>query len=137
MQKLQDVKLQGSPKILRKNFDVKELLVPSHDGEEVPMTLFYQKDAVELNRRNRVLLECYGSYGIDMQQDFSIAKISAMERGWVIANAHVRGGGEKGIAWHEAGKLTNKPNSILDFIACSEYLIAQRITHPNLLAAKG
>ena len=65
--KLQDIKLRGSPKILRKNFEVKELLVSSHDGEEVPMTLFYQKVAVELNRRNRVLLESYGTYGISME----------------------------------------------------------------------
>lgn len=60
-----------------------------------------------------------------------------MERGWVIANAFVRGGGEQGIEWHDQGKLFNKPNSFHDFIACAEYLIAQRITHPNLLAAKG
>jgi protease II len=60
-----------------------------------------------------------------------------MERGWIIADAMVRGGGEKGITWHEGGKRLNKPNSIFDFISCAEYLIAKRITHPNLLAAKG
>ena len=60
-----------------------------------------------------------------------------MERGWVIADAHVRGGGEKGIGWHEQGKLHNKPNSMFDFISCAEYLIAQKFTHPNLLAARG
>ncbi len=60
-----------------------------------------------------------------------------MERGWIIADAYVRGGGEKGINWHEQGKLHNKPNSMLDFISCAEYLIAKRITHPNLLASKG
>jgi len=60
-----------------------------------------------------------------------------MERGWIIADAFVRGGGEKGISWHEAGKLHNKPNSMRDFISCAEFLITKRITHPNLLAAKG
>ena len=60
-----------------------------------------------------------------------------MERGWVIAQAMVRGGGEKGIQWHEQGKLKNKHNSFHDFNACAEYLISERITHPNLLAAKG
>lgn len=60
-----------------------------------------------------------------------------MEKGWVIAQALVRGGGEKGINWHEQGKLLKKHNSFKDFIACAEYLIAQRLTHPNLLAAKG
>ena len=60
-----------------------------------------------------------------------------MERGWIIANAHVRGGGERGIEWHDQGKMLNKANSMLDFISCAEFLIAKRITHPNLLAAKG
>ena len=60
-----------------------------------------------------------------------------MERGWVIAQAMVRGGGECGIEWHQQGKLLNKHNSFKDLISCSEYLIANRITHPNLLAAKG
>lgn len=64
-------------------------------------------------------------------------KVAAMERGWIIAQAMVRGGGDRGIAWHTDGKLHNKPNSFLDFISCAEYLIANRITHPNLLAAKG
>jgi oligopeptidase B len=60
-----------------------------------------------------------------------------MEKGWILADAYVRGGGERGIGWHEEGKLLNKPNSFLDFISCAEYLIAQGITHPNLLAARG
>ena len=60
-----------------------------------------------------------------------------MERGWIIADSFVRGGGEKGIDWHDQGKLENRPNAIKDFISCAEYLIAKRITHPNLLASKG
>lgn len=60
-----------------------------------------------------------------------------MEKGWVIAQAQVRGGGERGIGWHDDGKLLNKLNSFYDFNACAEYLIANRITHPNLLAARG
>mmetsp|Transcript_1012 Transcript_1012/g.1826 ORF Transcript_1012/g.1826 Transcript_1012/m.1826 type:complete len:256 (+) Transcript_1012:1579-2346(+) len=112
--------------------------VPGHDGAEIPLNLYYKKNnGFNLNRKNRVLLEAYGAYGINMGQGFSIARTCAMERGWVIADACVRGGGEKGIQWHEDGKLFNKPNSVLDLISCSEYLISQRITHPNLLACKG
>ena len=92
---------------------------------------------IDLNRRNRVLMEGYGAYGLNLSQGFNIVKTSAMEKGWIIADAYVRGGGEKGISWHEQGKLHNKPNSFYDFIACAEYLISKRITHPNLLAAKG
>ena len=92
---------------------------------------------MKLDRRNRTLIEGYGAYGLSLNQGFNIVHTSAMEKGWVIAQAMVRGGGEKGIYWHEQGKLHKKPNSFKDFIACAEYLIAQKITHPNLLAAKG
>jgi len=60
-----------------------------------------------------------------------------MERGWVLAQAMVRGGGDRGIHWHDEGKLYNKHNSFSDLISCAEYLVANRITHPNLLAARG
>lgn len=105
---------------------------------EIPLNVYYKKSSnMQLNRRNRVLLEGYGAYGMNMTQGFSIGRTSAMERGWILADAQVRGGGERGIQWHEEGKLYNKPNSMLDFISCAEFLIANRITHPNLLAAKG
>jgi len=90
-----------------------------------------------MNRRNRVFMEGYGSYGFPMSQNFDLVKVAAMERGWVFAQAQVRGGGDRGIAWHNDGKLFNKPNSFHDFISCAEYLISNRITHPNLLAARG
>ena len=90
-----------------------------------------------MNRKNRVLLEGYGAYGLPMREDFNIVNVAAMERGWVIAQAAVRGGGQRGISWHEDGKLHKKFNSFNDFISCAEFLISNRITHPNLLAAKG
>lgn len=83
------------------------------------------------------MIEGYGAYGLPMTQNFDLIKVAAMERGWVIAQAMVRGGGDRGIAWHNDGKLLNKPNSFFDFISCTEFLIANRITHPNLIAAKG
>jgi protease II len=94
---LSEVKLKGKPPIKRSEFEFKEFLVPSHDGEEVPLLLTYKKGAVELNRRNRILMEAYGTYGISMEQDFSIVKTCAMEKGWILAEAMVRGGGEKGV----------------------------------------
>ena len=134
---IQDVQLRGSPQIIRNQFVCEEFQVPSYDGELIPMNVYYKKGAMKLDRRNRVLLEAYGAYGINMSQGFNIVKTCAMERGWLIADAFVRGGGEKGIGWHEQGKLHNKPNSMYDFISCAEYLIAQKFTHPNLLAARG
>ena len=92
---------------------------------------------MKMNRRNRVIIEGYGAYGIPMGQNFDLVKVAAMERGYIYAQALVRGGGDRGISWHDDGKLLNKLNTFHDFISCAEYLIANRITHPNLLAAKG
>lgn len=111
--------------------------MPGHDGEQIPLNVYFKKGAVKLNRRNRVLMEGYGAYGLNMHQGFNIVNLSAMERGWVIAQAMVRGDGARGIKWHEDGKKLNKFNSFKDFISCAEFLVANRITHPNLLAAKG
>ena len=73
-------------------------MVPSFDGTEIPMNIYYKKGMnFSLNRRNRVLLEAYGAYGLNLSQGFNIVKTSAMERGWIIADAFVRGGGERGI----------------------------------------
>jgi len=60
-------------------------MVPAHDGEQIPMNLFYKKGIVKMNRRNRVIMEGYGSYGIPQSQNFDLIKVAAMERGWVIA----------------------------------------------------
>ena len=111
--------------------------MPSHDGEDIPLNIYFKKGFMKLNRQNRVLMHGYGAYGLTMDTGFSIMNITAMERGWVIAQAMVRGGGERGISWHDDGKLEKKINSFLDFNSCAEFLIANRITHPNLLAAKG
>jgi len=133
---LKEYRLRGSPQIIRNEFDCKQFLVPSHDGETIPLNVYFKK-GMKLDRKNRVLLEGYGAYGLSLNQGFNIVNTSAMEKGWVIAQAMVRGGGEKGIYWHEQGKLNKKYNTFKDFIACAEFLIANRITHPNLLAAKG
>lgn len=133
---IKDVKLQGGIKIINSDFEQKIVYVPGHDGVEIPMLLMHKK-GLQQKRRNKTLMEVYGCYGLKMSQAFSILNITAMERGFVVAHPYVRGGGEKGVLWHEAGKLEKKPNSIKDFISCAEYLVAEGITHPNLLTAKG
>lgn len=132
---LHETKLRG-PEIIENKFVTKLVEVPAHDGEEIPMTLIHRSD-LKLDRWNKCLLHGYGAYGLNMDMGFNIANFTAAEKGWVIAMAHVRGGGEKGAKWHYHGKLLNKTNSFLDFNSCSEYLIAKGYTHPNLLAARG
>ena len=121
---------------MRNEFNCEQFRVPSHDGEEIPLNIFYKK-GIKFDRCNRVLMEGYSAYGLSLSQGFNITNLAAMERGWIIAQAMGRGGGERGIKWHEAGKLEGKHNSFMDFNSCAEFLIANRLTHPNLLAAKG
>ena len=83
--KVQEVKLAGKPSINREDFVCEQIMVPGHDGEQIPLNLFFKKGTVKMNRRNRVLLEGYGAYGIPMSQGFDLIKVGAMERGWVIA----------------------------------------------------
>ena len=82
---VQDIKLMGKPAINREDFACEQVMVPAHDGEQIPMNLFYKKGNIKMNRRNRVLMEGYGAYGIPMGQTFDLIKVAAMERGWVIA----------------------------------------------------
>jgi oligopeptidase B len=82
---IKDFKLKGSPQIVRNEFECKQFLVPSHDGEEVPLNVYFKKGNVKLDRKNRTLIEAYGAYGISMNQGFNIVHTSAMEKGWIIA----------------------------------------------------
>ena len=132
---LQSNKLTG-PEIVKKRFTTQRVEVPAHDGESIPMTLIHSSD-IPFNRTNKTLITGYGAYGLNLDMGFNIANLAAVEKDWVVAMAHVRGGNEKGPKWHLDGKLKNKMNSIYDFLSCTEYLIANKYTHPNLLAAKG
>jgi prolyl oligopeptidase len=111
-------------------------MVPTQDGEEVPLTLIHKKK-LKKNRKNKLLLHGYGAYGIPLEIGFNIVYLSALEDDWILAFAHVRGGNEKGSQWHRAAKKLNKVNSFLDFINCAEYLIAEGFTNPALLCAYG
>jgi prolyl oligopeptidase len=105
-----------------KGLVAKRLLVPSHDGVEVPLTVIHH-ESVELDGNNPAILYGYGAYGRSMRPAFGPMRLAWLDRGGVYAVAHVRGGGEFGKKWHDGGHIETKYNSWYDFHACAEYLI--------------
>ena len=108
----------------------------SHDGVKVPISLVYKKD-MRREGGNPLVLYGYGSYGSSMDAYFSTARLSLLDRGFVWAIAHVRGGEELGRQWYEDGKLLKKKNTFLDFIYCGKYLVEQGITNNDKMFAMG
>jgi len=106
------------------------------DGAEVPISLVYKKGFAR-DGRAPMLLYGYGSYGISIDPSFSSDRLSLLDRGFVYAIAHIRGGMDLGKPWHEAGRLLKKRNTFTDFIACAEKLIAEKYTSPTRLAIMG
>lgn len=106
------------------------------DGVAVPISVVYRKDTA-LDGTSPMLLYGYGSYGLTMDPGFSSDRLSLLDRGFVYAIAHIRGGGELGKPWHDDGKLLRKKNTFSDFIACAEHLIAQRYTSADRLTILG
>lgn len=106
------------------------------DGYYVPISIIYHKDVI-LNGENPLLLYGYGSYGIPIETNFSVARLSLLERGFIFAIAHIRGGQEKGREWYEMGKMLYKKNTFHDYICCAHYLIEEKYTNPHLLFAYG
>jgi len=113
-----------------------EVTAPGADGTPVPLSIIYRKD-LPLNGQNSCLMEGYGSYGISLDPNFDATRLALLEKGIVIAYAHVRGGGENGEDWHLAGQKLTKQNTISDFIVCAEYLVKQGYTSPAKLAGRG
>jgi len=116
--------------------DEVRLYAPAADGSKIPVTLMYKKTTT-LTRENPTILEGYGSYGLSMRPRFDAARLAWIERGGIYAVAHIRGGGEYGEAWHEAGRGASKINTIEDFIAVSEFIIKYGFTNPKRLAILG
>ncbi|MEW5873303.1 MAG: S9 family peptidase [Chloroflexota bacterium] len=106
------------------------------DGARVPISLLYRKD-LPRDGSAPLLMEGYGSYGYSYDPAFDTRRLSLVDRGFVFAIAHVRGGSELGRAWYENGRLMNKVNTFTDFIACAEHLVAQGYTSPQRLAIQG
>lgn len=119
-----------------KNIVSKEVMVPSHDGVMVPVSIIYNKNT-KLNGDNPVLMTGYGSYGYSYSPYFSTAMLTYCSYGGVYVVPHVRGGGELGRSWHEAGRKTTKPNTWKDLIASAEYLIKEKYTNPKRIAING
>jgi prolyl oligopeptidase len=113
-----------------------EVTAPGADGTPIPLSIIYKKD-LKMDGQNPCLMEGYGSYGISIDPNFDATRLALLDKGIVIAYAHVRGGGENGEDWHLAGQKLTKENTIKDFIACAEYLIKQGYTSSGRLALRG
>ena len=107
------------------------------DGIMVPISLIYKIDSFKPDGSNPLLLYSYGSYGYSSEAYFSSTRLSLLDRGFVFAIAHIRGGEDLGRHWYEDGKMLKKRNTFTDFIACAEHLIAENYTSPEHLYAMG
>jgi oligopeptidase B len=114
----------------------RRLYAPAADGQEVPVTVLMLKDT-PLDGSAPLLLYGYGSYGMAMDPSFSIRNLSLVDRGWIWATAHVRGGSDKGWGWFLDGRKEKKSNTFTDFIACAEHLIAEGYATKGRIAAYG
>lgn len=112
------------------------LMAPSHDGVQVPISIVYRRD-LKKEGPQPLLLYGYGSYGISIDPTFSSNRLSLLDRGFVFAIAHIRGGGDLGRPWYLDGKFLKKMNTFHDFIACAEFLIQRGLTSPEKLVISG
>ncbi|MBC7670861.1 MAG: S9 family peptidase, partial [Polaromonas sp.] len=113
-----------------------QVFYPSKDGTRVPMFITHKK-GVKLDGNNPAMLYAYGGFNITTSPSFSALRLAMLEQGVVYASANIRGGGEYGEKWHEAGTKHKKQNVFDDFIAAAEYLVAQKYTTPSRLAISG
>lgn len=117
-------------------YEAFEVEVPSHDGVMVPLSIMH-KSGIKLDGSNPTLLSGYGAYGSASSAYFDPQRLAWLERGGILAIAHIRGGGAYGQEWHLGGQKLNKKNTWKDFIACAEYLIDNGYTSPAKLAGQG
>ncbi|MFZ9029565.1 MAG: S9 family peptidase [Crocinitomicaceae bacterium] len=124
------------PKFDSKNYVSERIFVKARDGVEVPVSIVYHKDTKK-DGKAPMLLYAYGSYGASMDAYFSSVRLSLLDRGFIYALAHIRGGEEMGRHWYEDGKLLNKKNTFYDFIDCGKALVDQKYTSNEHLYAQG
>lgn len=118
------------------NYHAERLFATASDGTQVPISLVYRA-GINRDKNNPLLLYGYGSYGASMDPYFSLARLSLLDRGFVFAIAHIRGGEDLGRPWYEDGKLLNKKNTFTDFVACAEFLMQEGFTKPEKCFAMG
>ncbi|MFD1197667.1 S9 family peptidase [Brucella gallinifaecis] len=118
------------------DYVTRRILAPAKDGELVPVSLLYHKDT-KIDGSAPCLLYGYGSYGITIPASFSTSRLSLVDRGFVYAIAHIRGGKDKGFSWYENGKREKKTNTFTDFIAVAKHLVAQGFTSHDAIVAHG
>jgi len=107
------------------------------DGEQIPISIVYNQETFSRDGEHPMFLTAYGAYGDNSDPYFSTTKLSLLNRGYSWVIAHVRGGGEMGRRWYDAGRMEYKKNTFTDFIACTEYLIAENYTSSEQLAIEG
>jgi oligopeptidase B len=118
------------------DYQAERLYATASDGVKIPISIVYRK-GMEKSGRNPLLEYGYGSYGASEDPYFDSSILSLLDRGFIYALVHIRGGSEMGRTWYEDGKLLKKKNTFADFIACAEHLIAEKYTGPEKLFAAG
>ncbi|MEM7464966.1 MAG: S9 family peptidase [Pseudomonadota bacterium] len=142
-----DYDMETRARVLRKEDEVpsghdpddyvtRRIMAPAPDGELVPVSLLYRR-TTKLDGTAPCLLYGYGAYGIAIPASFSTARLSLVDRGFVYALAHVRGGKDKGTRWYEDGKKHHKKNTFSDFIAVADHLVAENFTGEKKIVAEG
>jgi oligopeptidase B len=120
----------------RANYKSERVFATAADGTKIPMSIVYRK-GVKLDGSAPLLLYGYGSYGISIPPTFSSSRLSLLDRGVIFAIGHIRGGGELGEEWRQAGRMMKKMNTFTDFIACAEALVKQKYTSKDRLVIQG
>lgn len=124
------------PNFNAENYSSERIFATARDGSKVPISILMKK-TTKLNGSAPLLIYGYGSYGSTLDPWFSPTVFSLVDRGYIYAIAHIRGGGEMGRYWTDEGRTLNKKNTFFDFIDCTEYLIKQQYAHPKKIFAMG
>jgi oligopeptidase B len=120
----------------KNNYIEERIWAPAKGGTKIPISMVYRKD-IKKDGNNPLLLYAYGSYGHSMDATFSTTRLTLLDRGFIFAVAHIRGGEDLGRQWYEDGKLLKKKNTFTDFIDCSKFVIKEKYTSPEHLYAEG
>jgi oligopeptidase B len=118
------------------NYKSERVFATASDGTKIPMSVVYKR-SVKLDGTAPMLLYAYGSYGIPISPSFSASRLALLDRGVIFVIAHIRGGGELGEPWRDAGRMMQKMNTFTDFIACGEHLVKQKYTSSDRLVIQG